>query len=189
MSSHLVGLLAGTLLALVTAGGCAQKDYAHLDPALVEKEVALALEQLYAESAAAAEAAPRAKGILLFPKVDTVTMAAGARFGNGLLLVDGRVAGYYRLSAILYGVTIGNQTFGYALLLMSDEALQRFRSGSSWELGLGIAPVFGDAGLAVELRPAAAELRAFAFGQTGLALDLGHLQGVKITKTAPAGPR
>ena len=43
--------------------------------------------------------------------------------GEGVLLVGGKPAGYYRIAAASFGFQAGGQSFSYALFLMNDAAL------------------------------------------------------------------
>ncbi len=80
----------------------------------------------------------------------------------------------------------GDQTFGYAMFLMTDEALEYLQESSGWEIGVGPSLVVVDSGKAKSLTTSTAQddIYAFFFGQNGLMGGLG-LQGSKITKIDP----
>ena len=77
----------------------------------------------------------------------------------------------------------GVQSFGYAMFLMTESAVEYLRTTSGFELGVGPSIVVVDAGMANTLSTSTlkSDIYAFTFGQTGLMAGLG-LQGTKITK-------
>jgi len=152
----------------------------------IDKEVQLALEKLYSGSPTAVELSKVTKGILVFPDVLKAGLLVGAQYGQGALLVEGETVGYYNTVAASYGLQAGAQSFGYALLLMTDEALGYLQKSNGWEIGVGPSVVVVDKGLAKSLTTTTAkeDVYAFFFDQKGLMAGLG-LQGSKITQINP----
>lgn len=152
----------------------------------IDKEVVLALEELYASSPAAKDLSTVAKGILVFPDVIKAGLLIGGQYGEGALLVKGKTVGYYNTVAASYGLQAGAQSFGYAMFLMTDQALNYLHESSGWEIGVGPSIVVVDTGTAGSLTTSTAkeDIYAFFFGQEGLMAGLG-LQGSKITKIDP----
>src|SRR5215472_19361919 len=83
---------------------------------LVDKSRA-ALQQLVAQSPAAATCKSRALAVLVFPKVVKAGFIVGAQSGEGILFERGRGTGRYRTVAASYGLQAGVQEYGYALFL------------------------------------------------------------------------
>ncbi len=152
----------------------------------IDKEVQIGLTQLYESSPKAKELSKIAKGILVFPDVLKAGLLIGAQYGKGALLINEKTAGYYNTVAASYGLQAGVQTFGYAMLLMTDEALEYLQSSSGWEIGVGPSIVVVDKGTAKSLTTTTAkeDIYAFFFDQKGLMAGLG-LQGSKITPIKP----
>ena len=152
----------------------------------IDKEVELALERLYASTPAAQELSTISKGILIFPDVIKAGLIVGGQDGEGALLVNGETEGYYNTVAASYGLQAGAQSFGYAMFLMTDEALQYLHNSAGWEIGVGPTVVLVDKGAAKTLTTSTAKesIYAFIFAQEGLMAGLG-LQGSKITKIDP----
>ena len=75
------------------------------------------------------------------------------------------------------------QSFGYALFLMNDKALEYLDKSDGWELGVGPTIVIVDKGKAKSLTTMTLkdDVYAFIFDQKGLMAGLG-IQGSKITK-------
>lgn len=152
----------------------------------IDQEVNFALERLYANSPAAKELAKVSKGILVFPNVIKAGLMIGAQYGKGALRVDGKTTGYYNTVAASYGLQAGAQSFGYAMFLMTDDAMDYLKKSGGWEIGVGPSVVVVDDGLARSLTTTTAkdDVYAFFFHQKGLMAGLG-LQGSKITEIHP----
>lgn len=152
----------------------------------IDQEVRLSLEKLYAASPAAVELAKVAKGILVFPNVVKAGLVIGGQYGEGALLVAGQTVGYYNTLAASYGLQAGAQTFGFAMFLMTSDALAYLDKSDGWEIGVGPTVVIMDEGRAKSMTTSTAkeDIYAFTFGQKGLMAGIG-LQGSKITRINP----
>lgn len=141
---------------------------------------------LYGNLPNAKELSKVAKGILVFPDVLKAGLIVGGQYGEGALRVKGKTAGYYSTLAVSYGLQAGAQSFGYALIFLSDSALKYLQNSSGLEIGTGPSIVVVDKGMAGSLTTTSAkdDIYAFFFDQEGLMVGLG-LQGTKITKITP----
>jgi lipid-binding SYLF domain-containing protein len=141
-----------------------------------------ALQRLYAQSPKATRYARDARAILVFPKIVKAGFVIGGQGGEGVLLVHGSPAAYYKISAVSYGLQAGGQSFSYALFLMNDKALNYLRKSDGWAIGSGPSVVVVDKGKAMSTTSTtlAKDVYAFPFGQKGLMAGLG-LEGSKIT--------
>lgn len=152
----------------------------------IDREVKVALEQLYAYSPAAVKLSKVSKGVLVFPDMVKAGLIVGGQYGEGALLVNGKNAGYFNSVAASYGLQAGAQSFGYAMFLMTDSALQYLSKSEGWELGVGPTVVVMDEGAGKNLTTTTAkdDVYAFIFGQKGLMAGIG-IQGSKITRIQP----
>lgn len=150
----------------------------------LNKDVQAALETLYQKEAGAKALADKAKGILVFPNVRKAGFVVSGLHGDGAMLKKGTIADYYTTSAIGVGLEAGAQSFAYALLFMTDEALKDFESRDDFEIGAGANVVFVDSGAAAGAGSAVspAGIYGFTFGQKGLMAGVS-LQGTKISKS------
>ncbi|HTX54691.1 MAG TPA: lipid-binding SYLF domain-containing protein [Candidatus Baltobacteraceae bacterium] len=173
------GLLAAVLALPLLYPAAAQAASA----AELQRDASRILKRLYAETPKAKELGDKAKGILVFPSVIKAGFMVGGLFGEGVLLKDGKAAGYYNTVAVSYGYQAGAQKYGYAMFLMTDKALQYLDRSDGWEVGTGPSIVVLDKGAAGGISSSTArdDVYAFIFNQTGLMAGLG-LQGTKITK-------
>ena len=149
----------------------------------IDADVTEALRDLYAATPAARTLGASAKAILVFPGIVKAGFIGGAQIGEGALRVGGRTAGYYRTTAVSYGLQAGVQKFGYALFFVTDAALGYLDKSGGFEIGLGPSIVVVDAGRAQALTTTTArdDVYAFVFDQKGLMAGAG-LQGSKITR-------
>ena len=107
----------------------------------------------------------------------------GGEYGNGVMLKNGKFAGHYNIAGISYGLQAGAQTFGYALFLMNEAALQALNAANGFQVGVGPSVVVMDDGQARSLtsETLTSDAYAFIFGQQGLMAGVG-LEGTKITR-------
>ena len=152
----------------------------------IDRDVAAALQRLYAKSEAATQFAKVAKGILVFPKIVKAGLVIGGQRGEGALLLDGKTYGYYRTSAASYGLQVGVQSFGYAMFFTTDEALDYMKDSKGWEVGVGPSVVVADAGFAKAATTTTSKdgIYVFFFDQKGLMAGAG-VQGPKISRIEP----
>lgn len=174
-------LTAFTLL-LIYVAGCAQRS--NKEGVLqFDRKVHISLERLYTESPSALELAKVSKAILVFPKVTDIGFMLGGQSGEGALIVNNKIYGYYRLTSVSFGfLMFGTQSNSLAMFIMSEEALTHLQKSSSWQFGAGLKTVFANKGVA-RSGTMTDDIYVFIYGQKGMMLDLGHLKGAVITKT------
>lgn len=151
----------------------------------IDRSVGSALTRLYREIPAARRLGKEAKAVLVFPSVTKGGLMVGGQYGEGALRRGGKTVGYYKTTAVSYGLQAGVQKFGYALFFMSDAALQHLNRSDGWEVGVGPSIVVLDEGMAKTLSTTTLQddVYAFVFSQRGLMAGAG-LQGAKITPIA-----
>ena len=152
-------------------------------PPGVDSDAQAALEALYKLTPAAKTLGTTAKGILVFPNIVRAGFIFGAQYGEGELLKDGKIVGYYNMAAVSYGLQAGAQGFAYVMFFMTDSALDYLDNSAGLEIGVGPSIVVLDAGMAKTLTTTTGrnDVYAFIFRQKGLMAGLG-LQGSKITR-------
>jgi len=180
----LIRTIAILLITVFTAASLAgPRPAIAADAAVIDRDARAAISALYDKEPAARMLGEKARAILVFPDIVKAGFIVGAQYGEGALLVNGRITGYYNLAAASYGLQAGIQSFGYALFLLTDSALKYLHKSGGWELGVGPSIVVVDAGMAKTLTTTTAkkDIYAFTFSQKGLMAGLG-LQGTKITR-------
>jgi lipid-binding SYLF domain-containing protein len=171
----LLALAAGTLMGPSVSHAAGESG---LEPA-----AAAALADLYTQSDTARTLGESAKGILVFPEITKGGFIVGGHYGEGILIIDGKQKGRYNTVQMSYGLQAGLQKYGYALFLMTQEAVDWLQNSKGWEFGVGPTIVVVDAGAGKNLSTTTlqSENYAFFFGQKGLMAGMG-LQGTKISE-------
>ena len=178
MNSIRHGLLALSLMLASIFGPLSQSAPA----AELNTDGKAALSRLYAQSDRARRYGRDARAILVFPKIVKAGFIIGGQGGEGVLFVQGKPTGYYKIGAASFGLQAGGQSFSYALFLMNDKALAHLSRHDGWSIGSGPSVVVMDQGKAMSntTTTLAKDVYAFPFGQKGLMAGLG-LEGSKIT--------
>ena len=145
-----------------------------------------ALEKLYRSEPFAQDIASRAKAILVFPNIVKGGFIFGGSYGEGVLFTQEQAGQYYNALSGSWGFQAGIQSYGYALFLMNDRALDYLDKSDGWELGVGPTIVFVDAGVARNLTTTTLndDVYAFVFDQSGLMAGLA-IEGSKISQIDP----
>jgi lipid-binding SYLF domain-containing protein len=141
-----------------------------------------ALIQFKKETAAGAQLATQAKGMLVFPKVYKAGIGIGGEYGEGALKVGGSTVGYYNTAAASIGFQLGAQVKSQIILFMTDAALQQFRNSEGWEAGVdgSVAIATIGAGGQIDTNTIQQPMIGFIFSNKGLMFNLS-LEGSKIT--------
>ena len=130
--------------------------------------------------------AENAKAILVFPRIIRGGFVFGGQYGNGAMIEGTETTGYYNIAGASFGLQIGAQTYGLAMFIMTEAALEFFRKSQGWEIGTGPSVVALDKGLQANasITTLAEPVYAITFGQQGLMAALA-LNGTKITRINP----
>src|SRR5262245_22140767 len=117
----------------------------------LEADAKHALQMLYDSQPSAAEMGKDAKAILVFPEVVKIGFMFAGSFGEGVLMKDDKVMGHYNTRSGSYGFQAGAHRYGYAVFLMSDDAVGYLDRSNGWELGAGPSITMVDFGRAKKL--------------------------------------
>ncbi|TCZ64395.1 lipid-binding SYLF domain-containing protein [Roseicella aquatilis] len=130
--------------------------------------------------------AENARAILVFPRIIRGGFVFGGQYGTGAMIQGAETVGYYSIAGASFGLQVGAQSYGLAMFVMTDGALDFFHRSQGWEIGTGPSVVALDAGLAGSLTSTtmSQDVYAMTFGQTGLMAAL-TLDGQKITRITP----
>jgi lipid-binding SYLF domain-containing protein len=149
----------------------------------IATEVGATLEKLYTQAPESRQLANKAKGMLVFPSVKKGGLIVGGSYGEGALLINDKPVAYYSTTSGSIGLQAGYQESSVVYMFMTDEALQKFRESSGWEVG-------GDASVAVIDTGSTSKIGsqtfdqpvvAFVFGESGLMAGVS-LEGSKISR-------
>lgn len=142
-----------------------------------------ALETLYKTNAVAAGLAKNAKAVLVFPNIIKAGLVFGGAYGEGVLKQGSAADGYYNSFTGSWGLQAGAQSYGYAVFLMNDKAVEYIHSSKGWEIGVGPTVVIVDEGAAKNLSTSTMkdDAYAFIFDQQGLMAGVS-IEGTKISE-------
>lgn len=142
-----------------------------------------ALHVLYSTHPSAEALSHKAKAILIFPNIVKAGLVFGGSYGEGQLIQGGQTEGYYNSVGGSWGLQAGAQSYGYAVFLMTDKAVQYVHQTHGWEIGVGPTVVVVDEGAAKNLSTSTLknDAYAFIFNQKGLMAGVS-IEGTKISK-------
>lgn len=150
----------------------------------VDTNAQATLTRLYEAAPDSKQLVERAKGVLVFPRVLGASFVVGAEHGDGVLLVNGKNAGYYSTSGGSFGFQAGAQSKAIVILFMTQEALDGFRNSSGWTAGVDATVAVATIGANGSIDTNTAKQSVVGFVLTNAGLMAGvSLQGTKINKT------
>jgi lipid-binding SYLF domain-containing protein len=149
----------------------------------LDKDSRQALQTLYQTHPMAEKLSNTAKAVLVFPNVVKAGLVFGGSYGEGELIEGGTVVDYYNTVSGSWGLQAGAQSYGYAIFLMTDNAVQYLKESKGWEIGVGPTVVVVDEGIAKNLSTSSLkdDAYAFIFSQQGLMAGIS-IEGTKVTK-------
>lgn len=142
-----------------------------------------ALNTLYKGNEVPKTLAKKAKAILIFPNIVKAGLVFGGSYGEGVLIHGKNARSYFNSVSASFGWQAGAQSFGYAVFLMTDKAVQYLETSQGWELGVGPTVVIVNEGIAKNLSSTSLQDDAYAiiFDQQGLMASL-TIEGTKISR-------
>jgi len=178
--SNLLALILATV-AIVSMGVMNQASAATAED--LDKDSRQALQTLYETEPVAKTLSHSAKAVLVFPNIVKAGLVFGGSYGEGELIEGSKVVDYYNSVTGSWGLQIGAQSYGYAVFLMTDKAIQYVKDTQGWEIGVGPTVVVVDEGVAKNLSTSALkdDAYAFIFSQQGLMAGVS-IEGTKISK-------
>lgn len=179
-------ILTATVLAasLLMVGALAAPPHANATSAKeIENETDKTLRSFVAQIDGARELANKAVGILVFPSVIKAGFGLGGEYGEGMLIVDQRPAGYYDLIGASFGFQLGVQERSVIIMFMTKEALDQFYRLSGWKVGVdgSIAIITVGVGGSIDSDKVTQPVIGFILDPKGLMYNL-TLEGSKISK-------
>ena len=149
----------------------------------IDAKVQETIKTFYQFSSAGESLAKKSAGILVFPSIIKVGFVAGGEYGEGALLVDGKIKDYYNSAAGSFGLQMGAQDRSEVILFMTKDALDKFEHSEGWDAGVdgSIAITTLGAGKDFTLENIKEPVIAFTFSFKGLMGNL-TLEGSKITR-------
>jgi lipid-binding SYLF domain-containing protein len=182
-------LFLATALCAATITPVTMPRHAHATAASVEelnRDADQALQLLYRTNPTAAAIAKSARAVLIFPNVVKAGFVFGGAYGEGVLKQGSKIDGYYNSFTGSWGLQAGAQSYGYAVFLMSDRAINYIHKSQGLEIGTGPTVVIVNEGIAKNLSTSTLkdDAYAFIFNQQGLMAGIS-IEGTKISRVKP----
>jgi len=179
------GILLATslVLAATISVGTLERAHAATTAEDLNREADEALHMLYRTNPAAETISKKAKAVLVFPNMVKAGFVFGGAYGEGVLEQGSKIDGYYNSFTGSWGLQAGAQSYGYAVLLMTDKAVNYIHRSEGWEIGVGPTVVLVNEGVAKNLSTSTLkdDAYAFIFDQQGLMAGIS-IEGTKISR-------
>lgn len=149
----------------------------------IEHDANETLHSFVRQVGGARELANKAVGILVFPSVVKAGLGLGGEYGEGILIVDQRPAGYYNMISASFGFQLGVQERSVIIMFMTREALDQFDRLAGWKVGVdaSVAIITVGIGGSIDTDKATQPVLGFILDQKGLMYNLS-LEGSKISR-------
>ena len=176
-----------TALAFLLLAGCTTNRGPSASAAEQEQRIDNGVETtmatLYSSAPGSRELAAKARGILVFPRVLAAGLVVGGEYGRGALQVGGRTRGYYRMTGLSVGLQAGAQSKALVFMFMTQDALDRFVSGSGWTVGADASVALLKLGANGTVDSSGTTSGVIAFALTNEGLMAGAtVDGTKVSK-------
>lgn len=134
----------------------------------------------------ARELANKAAGILVFPNVVKAGIGIGGEYGEGILLNQKQVEGYYNLISASFGFQLGVQARSIIIMFMTQDALAGFQRRAGWKIGVdgSVTVITVGVGGSIDTDEIVSPVIGFVLDQAGLMYNL-TLEGTKISRIDP----
>jgi lipid-binding SYLF domain-containing protein len=157
--------------------------------AIIDNQVHVALNRMFAQLPETRDLAARAPGMLMMPSVLKSGFFFGGAYGEGALLTGVApqhtppAAGYYSLVSLSFGLQFGAQTTSHALFFMTQEALERFQHADGWKVGADAEVTWPGDGRTVQTDSTLnnSPVIGLVFSQDGLLIG-ASLEGAKYSR-------
>ena len=149
----------------------------------LDRDSRQALQTLYKDEPVAETLSRTAKAVLVFPNIVKAGLVFGGSYGEGEMIKGSKVVDYYNSVTGSWGLQAGAQSYGYAVFLMTDDAVRYVEETKGWEVGVGPTVVVVDDGVAKNLSTSSLkdDAYAFIFSQQGLMAGVS-IEGTKISR-------
>jgi lipid-binding SYLF domain-containing protein len=173
-----IGLATASIVSMSVTNPAGAATHEDLD-----KDSKQALQTLYKTEPLAENLSRTAKAVLVFPNIVKAGLVFGGGYGEGELLKGSKVIDFYNSVTGSWGLQIGAQSYGYAVFLMTDDAVRYVEDTKGWEIGVGPTVVVVDEGVAKNLSTSSLkdDAYAFIFSQQGLMAGVS-IEGTKISR-------
>lgn len=125
----------------------------------------------------------KADAVLVFPEIVKAGIGLGGEYGEGVLRIKNRPAGYFSITSVSLGLQLGSQVRSIVLVFLDKKSLDDFLASSGWDVGVDGSVAIINAGVAKNINTTNIEdpIIGFVIDNKGLMFNL-TLEGSKIRK-------
>jgi len=151
--------------------------------ASIDADAQETLNKFFARVINGRELANKAEAILVFPSIVKAGIAIGGEYGEGVMHIRGKTAGYYNIIGASFGFQLGVQTRSVVIMFMTPAALAGFQSRSGFKVGVdgSVALITVGVGGNIDTNDILDPIIGFVFNNKGLMYNL-TLEGTKISR-------
>lgn len=120
-----------------------------------------------------------AAGYIVFPDVTSVALGVGGAGGEGALVQDGQIKGYYKMGEGSIGLQAGVSAASFVLKISDPATLKEYQSDGKWSIGADADVTVVQAGATAQGQAAGDETQLYVFNSEGLMGDVS-VNGMKI---------
>ena len=173
-------------LLMMTAIGAGSRASQAASAAELDHDANETLHSFVRQVSGARELANKAAGILVFPSVIKAGIGFGGEYGEGVLLNQQRVEGYYNLISASFGFQLGVQQRSVIIMFMTQDALAGFARRAGWKIGVdgSVTVITIGVGGSIDTEQVVSPVIGFILDQKGLMYNL-TLEGSKISRINP----
>ncbi|MGH6865074.1 MAG: YSC84-related protein [Methyloceanibacter sp.] len=149
----------------------------------INEDANATLQSFVQQFGGAREVANKAAGILVFPSVVKAGFGLGGEYGEGMLIVNKQIGGYYNLISASLGFQLGIQERSVIIMFMTQKALDSFDRRAGWKVGVdgSVTIITVGVGGSIDTDKVTNPVIGFILDQRGLMYNL-TLEGSKITR-------
>lgn len=151
----------------------------------INASIETALTELYQKVPGSQDLAAKSKGVLVFPSVIKGGIVLGAEYGEGGLIMGGKVVEYYNTIGGSFGFQLGGQVKRVFLFFMEDQELRNFRNSDGWKAGVdaSVALITIGANGSIDTSKTNQPIVGIVIGQKGLMYN-ATFEGAKYNRIA-----
>jgi lipid-binding SYLF domain-containing protein len=174
------------LVLIAAAAATVEPRVGQAGAAQLEADANNTLHSFVRQVPGARELANKATGILVFPSVVKAGFGIGGEYGEGILLNQQRVEGYYNLVSASFGFQLGVQQRSVIIMFMTQDALRGFEARAGWKIGVdgSVTVITVGVGGSIDTDKVVSPVIGFIIDQKGLMYNL-TLEGSKISRINP----
>ena len=149
----------------------------------VDSRISEAIKSFESEVPAGFVLSKKASGVLIFPNVVKAGFGIGGEYGEGALMIGGKIVDYFSVASASIGFQLGVQSRSQIILFMNSESLNTFRKSDGWKAGVdaSVAVATLGSGGSIDSEVINRPIIGFIFSGKGLMYNL-TFEGSKISK-------